>query len=162
MSQHSRTRSCRPSRRDPSTQTIELWVRPQQTLPVILVLIVWRWRWETLTLTALYVLYSRLQGYGLTALLAVTTMLAALAVLLVGRPSRRLLRTRLWCVITRHRLRSCLAEMRTLNYSGNLPLLLHAHGTKVGESVWLWMRPGLAITDLENRVETPGRRLLGA
>ena len=61
---------------------------------------------------------------------------------------------RIWCVITRHRVRACLVEMRTLNYSGNLPFIFACLSTKTGQVVWLWMRPGLSMEDLDNKAET--------
>jgi hypothetical protein len=84
----------------------------------------------------------------------VAVIVAPIAVLIPIGPSRRFLRNRVWCVVTRHRVRACLSEMRTLNYSGNLPFIVLCRSTKVGESVWLFMRPGLSHTDLENRAET--------
>ncbi|MGH3116606.1 MAG: hypothetical protein ACRDQ2_05730 [Gaiellales bacterium] len=152
MSNHNRSKPGRPSRRDLSTRSVEFFTRPKQSLPVILGLVVWRWRWELTTLTTLYVVYTKLRP-GLSAALTITLMAATLAALVTFPPTRRFLRTRMWCVICRHRLRSCMAEMRTLNYSGNLPFIVHTHGTKVGEATWLWMRPGLSVTDLDNRSE---------
>ena len=132
------------------TAALEIFSRPKQSLPVVLLLVVWRWRWELITTAALIIATIMLNNAGLPGALILT---ATVAVLVVVPPTRRFVRTRLWCVITRHRLRSCLNELRTLNYSGNLPFILHAHGTKVGESVWLWMRPGLSVSDVESRTE---------
>jgi hypothetical protein len=74
--------------------------------------------------------------------------------LIADTPVRRFLRNRMWCVITRHRVRACLVETRTLNYSGNLPFVIGCFSTKTGQVVWLWMRPGLSIEKLENQTET--------
>ncbi|WP_329474988.1 hypothetical protein OG555_25085 [Kribbella sp. NBC_01484] len=81
-------------------------------------------------------------------------MAAPAPVVLAVRPVRRFLRNRVWCVITRHRIRACLTEMRTLNYSGNLPFIVACFSTKTGEAVYLWMRPGLSAEDLDNKAET--------
>ncbi|MGW0802736.1 hypothetical protein [Nonomuraea sp. NPDC002799] len=58
-----------------------------------------------------------------------------------------------WCVISRHRIRTCFAEFIIGNNRASLPFVLWARPTLVGESVWLWLRPGLAMSDLENRLE---------
>ena len=133
------------------TAALEVFSRPKQSLPVVLLLVVWRWRWELIIIAALIV--ANIVLTDATGVSGVLILIGALLVLIVIPPTRRFIRTRVWCVVTRHRLRSCLNELRTLNYSGNLPFILHTHGTKVGESTWLWMRPGLSVTDLEGRLE---------
>lgn len=135
------------------TPVTEIITRPKQSLPVQLLLIVWRWRWELIMLAALAVIYAQLINTGMSGLLAVLLMAVATAVVFIVPIIGPFIRTRAWCVITRHRLRACMSELRTLNYSGNLPFIVHTHGSRVGESVWLWMRPGLSVTDLEGRAE---------
>jgi hypothetical protein len=49
----------------------------------------------------------------------------------------------------RHRLRLCFAAFIATNRQGSLPLILPARPTPAGERVWVWLRPGLALTDLE-------------
>jgi hypothetical protein len=78
--------------------------------------------------------------------------------LLVGGPAavpgiRRRLVAAAWCLIVRHRLRVCFNQFITANRSGSLPLILWATPTPVGERVHVYLRPGLAITDLEHRLE---------
>ncbi|WP_225991703.1 hypothetical protein [Actinomadura montaniterrae] len=58
-----------------------------------------------------------------------------------------------WCLISRHRLRSCFNEFIISNRSGSLPLILWAKPTPVGERVWIWLRPGLSLADLESRLD---------
>jgi hypothetical protein len=58
-----------------------------------------------------------------------------------------------WCVIVRHRLRTCFAQFIVANQSGSLPLILLARPTTVGERVWIQLRPGLALPDLEARLD---------
>ena len=52
-------------------------------------------------------------------------------------------RRSLWCLITRHRIRTCFSEFIITNRTGSLPLILWAMPTPVGERVWIWLRPGL-------------------
>lgn len=73
----------------------------------------------------------------------------------VGRVRRRLVAWA-WCAVVRHRLRLCFAEfIRSTNRvrPGSLPLLLLARPTPAGERVWLWLRPGLDLSDLEGRAD---------
>lgn len=74
-----------------------------------------------------------------------------LVVVLVLPPARRFAVGRFWCLIDRHRLRTCLrqSKVRTMNMDGALPFLLWARPTKTGECVWLAIRAGSAAEDLE-------------
>ncbi|MFI1191836.1 hypothetical protein ACH4T9_00935 [Micromonospora sp. NPDC020750] len=58
-----------------------------------------------------------------------------------------------WCLIVRHRLRVCFAQFIVANQSGSLPLVLWARPTPVGERVWVYLRPGLSLADLEGRLD---------
>jgi hypothetical protein len=58
-----------------------------------------------------------------------------------------------WCVIVRHRLRVCFAQFIVANRSGSLPLILWARPTPVGERVWVYLRPGLSLADLQTRLD---------
>lgn len=82
--------------------------------------------------------------------------LASLALVAFTLPwSQRLLMSRVWCVIDRHRLRLCLRQtkVRTMNMDGSLPLLLWARPTKIGERVWVWVRAGSSAEDIEDAIE---------
>ena len=62
----------------------------------------------------------------------------------------------MWCLIVRHRLRVCFAAF--IHAPGTLavinkPLILWARPTPAGERVWVWLRPGLALSDLEGRTD---------
>jgi hypothetical protein len=77
---------------------------------------------------------------------------------LVGVPAAiRPVRTRInqvtWCLVTRHRIRTCFSEFIITNRTGSLPLILWARPTPVGERVWVWLRPGLSIDDLQDRLD---------
>ena len=60
---------------------------------------------------------------------------------------------RSWCLVTRHRIRTCFSEFIITNRTGSLPLILWARPTPVGERVWIWLRPGLSLDDLQNRLD---------
>jgi hypothetical protein len=151
--------SWRSGRRGHSTGimpgAVETITRPNQSWPIVILLSLWRWRWEFCCLTvSLIVFYKLTHDAGYAPVVAVLIMAAPFPVLLTIGPVRRFLRNRMWCVITRHRVRACLTEMRTLNYSGNLPFIIGCFATKTGQVVWLWMRPGLSVEKLENQTET--------
>ncbi|WP_307812650.1 hypothetical protein [Micromonospora coerulea] len=82
----------------------------------------------------------------------------AVVALVVGVPAavpvtRRVLVAWTWCFVVRHRLRVCFAQFIIANQSGSLPLILWARPTPVGERVWVYLRPGLSLADLEGRLD---------
>jgi hypothetical protein len=69
-------------------------------------------------------------------------------------PVRRRLAAWSWCLAVRHRLRLCFAEfLRAVTRSnmGRLPLILWAKSTPAGARVWVWLRPGLDLADLDGK-----------
>jgi hypothetical protein len=69
-------------------------------------------------------------------------------------PLRRWVLAWVWCRIVRHRLRVCFTEVIRTQHRlrpGHPPLILHSKPTPAGERVWIWLRPGLDLTDLEER-----------
>jgi hypothetical protein len=98
--------------------------------------------------------------YGFTAVAHHTTLATRIAVvaLVVGVPAavpymRRRIVAAAWCLIVRHRIRTCFSQFIIANQSGTLPLILWAHPTPVGERVWVWLRTGLSVADLEARLD---------
>jgi hypothetical protein len=69
------------------------------------------------------------------------------------KPIRARINQVLWCLVTRHRIRTCFSEFIITNRTGSLPLILWARPTPVGERVWIWLRPGLALADLQDRLD---------
>ena len=96
---------------------------------------------------------------GWIALMQATTVaVSALVVAVaVGVPAvygrtRRLAIAWWWCLVVRHRLRLHFAQHAAGTATarhGSRPLILHARPTPAGERVWVWLRPGLSIKDLE-------------
>jgi hypothetical protein len=82
--------------------------------------------------------------------IALLIMLGALAVLLVIPASRRFLVRRIWCVTTRHRMRSCFVQSRTMTLHGRLPFLLWSRPSPVGERVRVWLPAGLSVKDIDD------------
>lgn len=112
----------------------------------------WRWSVEIVLLVGLV--------YGWVALNTATALWVSLLVvaLLVGvpaavGPARRWVSAWVMCLVVRHRLRLCFAAFIVANRQGSLPLILAARPTPAGERVWVWLRPGLAISDLEGRTD---------
>jgi hypothetical protein len=69
------------------------------------------------------------------------------------KPVRDRISQALWCLVTRHRIRTCFSEFIIANTTGSLPLILWARPTPAGERVWIWLRPGLSLDDLQNRLD---------
>jgi hypothetical protein len=69
------------------------------------------------------------------------------------RPVRSYAIAATWCLITRHRIRTCFSEFIITNRTGSLPLILWIRPTQVGERVWIWLRPGLALEDIQDRLD---------
>ena len=69
------------------------------------------------------------------------------------RPVRSRIHQALWCLVTRHRIRACFSEFIITNRTGSLPVILRARPTPVGERVWIWLRPGLSLDDLLDRLD---------
>ncbi|OHX07383.1 hypothetical protein BFV98_17155 [Micromonospora sp. WMMB235] len=114
--------------------------------------LLWWWTPEIGITTLLGVCWVQLVNHTSTP---VTLLVVALV---VGVPaavpvSRRFLVAWTWCLIVRHRLRVCFAQFIIANQSGSLPLILWARPTPVGERVWVYLRPGLSLADLEGRLD---------
>ncbi|WP_021594592.1 hypothetical protein [Actinomadura welshii] len=118
--------------------------------PVIRVL--WWWAPEIIA-TGLVV-----SGFVLLSMHTGLVVRIIVVAVLVGVPAgipvvRRRVVAVAWCLISRHRLRACFNEFIISNRSGSLPLILWAKPTPVGERVWIWLRPGLSLADLESRLD---------
>ena len=118
--------------------------------PVIRVL--WWWAPEIITAG------SAVSGFAVLSMHTNLAVRIAVVAVVVGVPAgvpvvRRRIVALAWCLISRHRLRACFNEFIISNRSGSLPLILWAKPTPVGERVWIWLRPGLSLGDLESRLD---------
>jgi hypothetical protein len=68
-------------------------------------------------------------------------------------PVRRRLYALAWCQISRHRIRTCFNEFIITNRTGSLPLILGARPTPAGERLWVFLRPGLSLADIQERAD---------
>ena len=84
---------------------------------------------------------------------AAVALVAVAGLLLWWPPSRRCLAAVAGCVVTRHRLRTGLAELRLTSRAGRLPLLLWLVPSPVGERMWLWCRAGISAEDISDEIE---------
>ena len=130
------------------SEPFEVFTRPQRSLPARLVGLVIRWRAELLVLGLVLTAWVWLTKQ-MPAWAAGTTLGGTVLVLVIWPNSRRYFVHRGYAVMVRHRLRSTFVERRVMNYSGNLPLLLWARPTPVGERVWVLLRAGIDPQDVE-------------
>jgi hypothetical protein len=130
------------------SEPFEVFTRPQRALPARLLGLAIRWRAEILVLAVLLTAWVWLTE-RMPTWAAGTTLGGVVLVLMFWPTSRRYLVHRGYAVMVRHRLRSTFVERRVMNYSGNLPLLLWARPTPVGERVWVLLRAGIDPHDIE-------------
>lgn len=82
------------------------------------------------------------------------TVLAVSTAVVGGVPqTRRFVIRRAMAVLTRHRLRQTLVECRVVNFSRACPVFLWSRPNQVGETVWLFLRAGIAPSDIEGQTE---------
>jgi hypothetical protein len=112
------------------------------------------WWWLAEILTGLAVTGGWIELADHTTLpYRIATIAAIAGIPAAVGPVRRRIIALAWCVITRHRLRTCFTEFIITNRTGSLPLILWARPTAVGERVWIWLRPGLALEDVQQRLD---------
>lgn len=119
--------------------------------PVLRVL--WWWSFE-LTLGAAVVLLPSSLARATRPWIALLAVLLVVAGCLLLGPVRRWFSAWSWCPVVRHRLRLCFAQIVRGSGGvrpGTLPLVLWARPTPAGERAWLWLRPGLELSDLEDK-----------
>jgi hypothetical protein len=112
------------------------------------------WWWAAEITTALAFVFGWMELAEHTSLLYRLVAVAVIAGLPASiSPVRRRVIALAWCVITRHRIRTCFNEFIISNRTGSLPLILWAWPTPVGVRIWIWLRPGLALDDIQERLD---------
>ena len=112
----------------------------------------WRWRTE-------FALTSGLTGgaywmaHAITITWTLVLLTGTMGLLAVIPHTRRYVKARFWCLITRHRLQRLCWEARLHTRSGRLPLILRIYPTEVGERAYLWLRAGICAEDFEARTD---------
>ena len=147
-----RGRGSTRTRTSARTGVIEVFTRPEHSLIVRLLGLVVRLRAEltvlAVLLTARFWAWPKLEAWLGHATALIITSLLVLSVLVVPA-SRRYLNCRWWSVTTRHRMRACFVQTRTMTHHGKLPLLVWSRPSPVGEKVRVWLPAGLSVKDLE-------------
>lgn len=135
------------SRRRRYPELLPLFTR--RARPGIL-LIALRWRIE---LTALFIVTGALVAaagaFGTGAVLLALACVATVASFAVAwPPTRQLIESAAWPVITPHRVRSCFAQLWVYNSSGKIPAVIRAVATPTGERVLVLCRAGISVEDI--------------
>ncbi|UKD53661.1 hypothetical protein L3Q65_38110 [Amycolatopsis sp. FU40] len=126
-----------------------MFIRPQQSLLGRVAGWLIRMRAE-LTILAFGILCYVWLTHVFSPLGVDITLGVALIAIFAVPGSRRYVTRRSWCVLTRHRVRACFTQTRTMTHDGKMPSLLWAKPTPVGERVRVWLPAGLSVKDLEN------------
>jgi hypothetical protein len=127
---------------------LELALAPRRGPNPLVVL--WRWRYELAALVTAAILLPVAIRTGHLVLLMATA--AGVAVTVIAWPgARRYLQTRLWCVVTPHRVRTACAEAWIHSRSGNIPIVVWTTPRPYGERVVLWCRAGTTVHQLEEQ-----------
>lgn len=131
---------------------MEMWQAPKQSLPAQIVGVLIRWRAELVVTAALTVYMVWLNGQTSDQVVITAAVFGPLVVVMLVGPTRRFVLSRFWCVVDRHRIRTCLrnARYRTMTLDGALPFMLWARPSKTGERIWVWTRAGSSGDDLES------------
>ncbi|MEO3785053.1 hypothetical protein ABGB12_17110 [Actinocorallia sp. B10E7] len=114
--------------------------------------VIWWWTPEILGVLAVGLAWVNLVDLLNPVLAGLVFAIPAAIIGLIPQP-RRLVVAFGWCLISRHRLRACFNEFIISNRTGSLPLILWAKPLPVGERIWVWLRPGLSLTQLTGNLD---------
>lgn len=153
MARYSRgTRGRARARQSARTGALEVFIRPDQTILGLIVGWLIRLRAEIFVIICITLCSLWLASVMSAELVSV--LLISICVLVLGVPGlRRYVTRRVWCVVTRHRVRACFQQTRTMTHNGKSPSLLWSRPTPVGERVRVWLPAGLSVNDLERVAE---------
>ncbi len=113
--------------------------------------VIWWWLPEITLAAALVAAWVWLADHvRFPYLLGVVTVTVALPAVIPQ--VRRAVVALVWCLVVRHRIRTCFAEFIVYNRTGSLPLILQAVPTPAGERVSVFLRPGLSLDAIQARL----------
>lgn len=113
---------------------------------------IWWWLPELAVIGALVAGWAELAAYAGLAL-RLLALAAFVGILAFVGPVRRYLVSWSWCLVSRHRVRTCFSEFIIANRRGSLPLILGAHPTPAGERLWVLLRPGLSLGTVQANID---------
>lgn len=109
------------------------------------------WWWMPELAVAGAVVYGWIELAAHADLIVRFAVLAAfITVPAVIGPVRRWLISWSWCLVSRHRIRTCFSEFIVANRMGSLPLILAARPTPAGERLWAFLRPGMSLEMIQD------------
>ncbi|MGW0230902.1 hypothetical protein ACWDWO_21545 [Actinopolymorpha singaporensis] len=149
-----RNRGGRSSNRSRAVENVK--PRIHQRWGAQLLLAFWRWLPELALAGGTATVFVYLVRMDLPAWAAGSVIVAPVAVALVVPYSGRVLVAVFWVDVTRHRLRTFMAENGLRNRSGRLPWLLFIYPTRVGERAWMVLVGGICVEDVEERIRSLG------
>jgi len=129
---------------------VEIFTRPHQHIVMRILGGLVRLRAELTVIAVALVSQLMLTKAGMSARWAFVTLIVIVGVLLAVPATRRYLNARSWAVTSRHRVRTCLVQTRTMTYDGKLPLLLWSSPSPVGERIRVWLPAGLSVKDIDD------------
>jgi hypothetical protein len=113
---------------------------------------IWWWLPELAVIAGLITGWTELAAHTALVPRLVFTAAAVGVPAAIG-PVRRVICAIVWCQVSRHRIRACFSEFIITNRTGSLPLILAARPTPAGERLWIWLRPGLSLADVQDRAD---------
>jgi hypothetical protein len=113
---------------------------------------IWWWLPELAVIGALIAGWAELAACAGLALRLVV-LAAFVGIPAAVAPARRYLVSWSWCLVSRHRIRTCFSEFIISNRRGSLPLILAAHPTPAGERLWVLLRPGLSMAVIQSNLD---------
>ncbi|MDQ3577181.1 MAG: hypothetical protein M3443_06185 [Actinomycetota bacterium] len=129
---------------------VEIFTRPHQHIIVRIGGALVRLRAELTVIAVLLTGQLLLTKAGMSARWALVTLLVIVGVLLAIPATRRYLNARSWAVTSRHRVRTCFVQTRTMTYDGKMPYLLWSRPSPVGERIRVWLPAGLSVKDIDD------------
>lgn len=114
---------------------------------------IWWWLTEIIFVWAAYKLFAFVATTVPNVWVRTGILLAIVGIPAAIGPVRRFVLGWGFCVAVRHRIRVCFTDVIKTNQHGSLPLILMARPTPAGERVWVFLRPGLSISDIMSRLE---------